>query len=71
MNSSGLRIGLTISRGMALRLKKLKRRALVVRWFSEQSPKAKTPFTMFSDKAMRDDICFQSSSGFLMAKAIQ
>ena len=31
MNSSGPRIGLTMSRGMALRLKKLKRRALVVR----------------------------------------
>ena len=59
MNSSGLRIALTISRGMALRLKKLKRRALVVRLSSEQSRKARTLFTMFSGKLMRGDICSQ------------
>jgi len=56
MNSSGPRIGLTISCGMVLRLKKLKRRVLVDRWSSEQSPKARTLFTMFSDKPMRVDI---------------
>ncbi len=71
MNSSGPRIALTISRGMALRIKKLKRRALVVRWSSEQSPKARTLFTMFWDKPMLGDICSRSSSVFLMVRAIQ
>jgi len=71
MNSSGPRIGLTISRGMVLRPKKLKRHALVVRWSSEQSPKARTLFTMFSDKPMRADICSRSSSVFLMVKDTQ
>ena len=71
MNSSGLRIGLTISHGMVLRLKKLRRRALVGRWSSEQSPKARTLFTIFLDKPMRGDICSRSSSIFLMVTAIQ
>lgn len=68
MNSSGPRIGLTTSPGMMLRLKKSKKYALVVRWCSEQSPRAKILFTMFSDKPMRVDICSQSSSVFRMAK---
>jgi hypothetical protein len=71
MNSFGPRIALTILRGMALRLKKLKRRALVGRWSSEQSPKARTLFTMFLDKPTRGDICSRSSSLFLMVGAIQ
>jgi hypothetical protein len=68
MNSFGPRIGLITSPGMALRLKKLNRSALVVHWFSEQGPKVRTLFTMFLDNPMRVDICFQSSSDFLMVR---
>jgi hypothetical protein len=68
MNSSGPRIGLTTSPGMVLRLRKSKKYALVARWCSEQSPKARTLFTMFSDEPMRADICSQSSSVFLTGK---
>lgn len=68
MNSFGPRIGLTTSPGMVLRLRKSKKYALAARWCSEQSPKARTLFTMFWDKPMRVDICSQSSSVFLMVK---
>jgi hypothetical protein len=58
MNLSGPRTELTTSPGMMLRLRKSKKYALVARWCSEQSPKARTRFTMFSDKPMRVDILF-------------
>lgn len=53
---SGPSTGLTTSPGMVLRLRKSKKYALDTRSYSEQSPKARTLFTMFSDKPMRVDI---------------
>jgi len=55
MNSFGPRIGLTTSPVIVLRLRRSKKYALVVRWCSEQSPKARTLFTMFSGKRMQVD----------------